>query len=58
MGDSEELQVFLVDNDQPTTCPTCGARTDFQEVSSWKQIHECLDCNFKFIGESGESLEA
>lgn len=54
--DLEELQVFLVDNDQPTTRPICGARTDFQEINSWKQVHECLDCRFRFVGENEETV--
>ncbi len=49
-----ELDTFLM-TDQPATCPKCGARTDFQEVSKDEaigviQIHQCFDkkCQYKF----------
>lgn len=49
-----ELDTFLM-TDQPATCPKCGARTDFQEVSKDEgigviQIHQCFDekCKYKF----------
>lgn len=50
-----ELDTFLM-SDQPVTCPKCGARTDFQEVSKDEamgviQIHQCFDgkCQYKFV---------
>lgn len=41
-------------NDQPTTCGICGSRADFEEISAYIQLHECLniDCGYKFITES------
>lgn len=36
------------DNDQPTTCPICGSRTEFIDVTNSQQIHECLCCGYKF----------
>lgn len=43
--------IILLDTDQPTTCPLCGARTDFVELSRDKQKHTCLNCKYEFIGE-------
>ncbi len=50
--------IFLV-GDQPTTCPYCGSRTSFDEMSdgnSLFQAHRCLnpDCAVKFIISEGE----
>lgn len=48
---------FLM-TDQPTTCPLCGARTDFYLLISPVshkdvEIHKCLDikCKFEFVIE-------
>ena len=46
----------LLDPEQPTTCPLCGARTSFEEIPKCTppaQKHTCLDssCNYQFIGE-------
>ena len=48
-------QYSMGDNDQPTTCPKCGSRTDFleaqaQQVHTW-QVHTCLSrgCRYTFI---------
>lgn len=51
---AEELETFIVDSDQPTTCPKCGTRTDFKELTATTQRHECLNpkCKFTFIGEN------
>lgn len=39
-------------NDNPTTCPKCGARTDngpsLFECGVQTQVHECLGCSYKF----------
>lgn len=43
--------IFILDDEQPTTCPKCGARTDFKDLDGEKQEHVCLGCGFKFIGE-------
>ena len=53
------MTTHFVDTDQPTTCPKCGARTDFTEIETtfpFTQIHQCLnkDCRCTFIGEIDE----
>ena len=61
-----ELETFYLDDDQPTTCPHCGSRTDFQDAPGTPeqpQHHKCLDgkCGFQFKGEfepEGEFDEA
>ena len=54
---------FLI-SDQPTTCPKCGARTDFYDDTSpvsneVVQIHTCLSptCKFEFVVEFDEELD-
>lgn len=52
----EDKPIFILDNDQPTTCPICGARTKFKNVkveNETVQYHICLDinCRFSFVGE-------
>lgn len=44
-----EPEVYIV-GDQPTTCPKCGARTDFSEMEK-EQQHICLNesCGKQFI---------
>ena len=51
------------DNDQPTTCPRDGARTEIIEEmiwdeDNWRQKHRCLDrsCRHTFVLESGDGL--
>lgn len=51
-------------SDQPTTCPKCGARTEFYDDTSpisneFVQIHTCLSpsCKFKFVVELDKELE-
>lgn len=43
---------YLLNNDQPTTCPKCGARTefsnDFEAGVGWIQHHQCLNCDHRF----------
>lgn len=44
-----ELETYMNgDNDQPTTCPKCGSRTEFIDLSENKQQHKCYGCNFVF----------
>lgn len=50
-------------NDQPTTCPKCGARTHFtMQISPVSneavQIHQCMNqtCQFEFVVETEEML--
>jgi hypothetical protein len=44
-------------NDQPTTCPICGSRTelilDLSDTVEKTQYHKCLavNCSYKFIVE-------
>lgn len=48
------LQAIFILSDQPTTCPLCGARTEFDELESGQQHHRCLDqsgCGHEFIAE-------
>lgn len=53
----KDLEVFL-SNDQPTTCPLCGNRTEilseFFKVEIYSEIHICLtkECQFQFIIEA------
>lgn len=49
----DELDIYILDNDQPTTCPKCGVRTDWIEIDNDRFFHTCLDkeCNYQFIGE-------
>ena len=41
--------------EEPTTCPECGARTDFKELPLPNEVllHECLneDCKMRFLTE-------
>jgi hypothetical protein len=48
-----DLEVYLM-NDQPTTCPQCGARTSFDEIDNATQNHHCLNtkCNYEFVTEA------
>jgi hypothetical protein len=47
------MPVFYIVNDQPTTCPICGARTDI--ISSFfhtllqLNINECLNSECKHV---------
>jgi transposase-like protein len=51
----DELEVFTNgDNEQPTTCPYCGARTDFIEIDNFKQQHKCLSCKYEFFMDFDE----
>lgn len=52
------LQTFLI-GEEPTTCPSCGARTEFEEIEDGLQLHQCLneDCGKQFIGESDDAEE-
>ncbi len=49
-------------NDQPTTCPKCGCRTDivfdFPETPTQIQIHQCLDnsCKTVFVEEDDDNF--
>ena len=52
------LEIILL-SDQPTTCPICGARTDFYEFvhdNEQYQIHFCKnwDCGIAFLAMEDE----
>lgn len=51
---ASDLDLFGM-SDQPTTCPYCGARTDFIEVRDF-QVHVCLneECGAMFRTEDDE----
>lgn len=48
-------------SDQPTTCPKCGARTDFENDPNnvKRQFHQCLNlkCSFQFIAEDDDDTD-
>lgn len=46
--------VYGLDIDQPTVCPQCGSRTDFDELPSGLQRHQCINqrCNRLFFAAS------
>ena len=60
MDFSEYSQVFLM-NDQPTTCPKCGSRTDYIYISDLpvSELHICLSnsCKFVFIVEEDTEIQ-
>jgi hypothetical protein len=47
------MRIFYLMHDQPTTCPICGARTDwigdFLHTLQKMIVHECLDNRCKYI---------
>jgi hypothetical protein len=45
--------------DQPTCCPYCSSRTDFDELENGQQHHRCLNswCGCEFLAEPDEELE-
>jgi hypothetical protein len=49
--DLNELPVQILDNEQPTVCPKCGSRTEFDELTDGRQHHTCLACSYEFLGE-------
>lgn len=52
-----ETHEVYIRNDQPTTCPCCGARTEILldkfDFPKNTQFHKCLsnNCGFEFIEE-------
>lgn len=54
--DLDDMQIFLL-SDQPTTCPCCGQRTDFEELAGGRQTHTCPNCKFQFITEEDENVQ-
>ena len=35
--------IIIIDIDCQTTCPSCGARTEFEEREDGLQLHRCLN---------------
>jgi hypothetical protein len=52
-SDMPDFKLVYLYSDQPTTCPTCGARTeillDLSHTRVMTQIHGCLEANCKLI---------
>lgn len=55
------IEIFLM-NDQPVTCPRCGARAEivieFEMDNSSSQLCKCpnFDCHFIFIEQEDEEF--
>jgi len=50
--ESEELyDEYYIVGDQPTVCPKCGSRTEYETWVRGNQYHTCLGCGLKFIAE-------
>lgn len=49
-GKTHDMEIFLM-SDQPTTCPSCGSRTEFDQDHSGRQLHTCLNasCRYSFL---------
>lgn len=47
-------RAMLLLGDQPTTCPPCGSRSDFDVLAHGRQHHRCLNesCGNEFIAVS------
>jgi hypothetical protein len=45
----ESVVPVLELSDQPTTCPKCASRTDFNELDDGRQHHACGGCAHEFI---------
>lgn len=43
---SVAICVYLM-SDQPTTCPRCGMRTEFEQAGD-EQNHDCPACRYRF----------
>ncbi len=50
--DPDDVGPIFILGEEPTTCPQCGSRTDFDENDDDTQSHRCLnrDCGFDFLG--------
>jgi DNA (cytosine-5)-methyltransferase 1 len=47
---SDNLDIFLM-TDQPETCGTCGARTNWIDYKNGQQLHTCPNCNYIYLLE-------
>ena len=49
----QNILKFYLLNEQPTTCPICGAKTnwiaDFSHTQNKMILHKCLDLNCKYL---------
>lgn len=52
-----EVNTVYLLNDQPTTCPQCGCRTEFKSLPNGQEEHSCRGCGFEFIGEFDEEFD-
>ena len=53
-----QVNAVVLLSDQPTACPICAARTDFEvlevgleSAESKEQHHRCLNCGYEFIAD-------
>lgn len=47
------IDVIILDNGQPTSCPRCGARTELEDVDNDPEVHQahnCPGCGYRFVG--------
>lgn len=48
-----DVTEFFLIGDQPTTCPCCGSRTDWDDLyyPEYLQLHWCMNmkCGFTFV---------
>jgi len=56
------MEIYILDNEQPTTCSKCGMRTVFSENiidQTIAQYHQCPQplCQYKFVGEFATNEE-
>lgn len=48
------MTTIYQDDDQPTTCPLCGARTDWHDATHDGEAvrdNTCLDCGHRFLSQ-------
>jgi hypothetical protein len=53
---NKPIDIFILDNKQPTCCPKCGTRSDFEDIihkGKIIQVLRCINthCEFQFVGE-------
>ena len=56
-ADKVSEDVIYLGTEQPETCRWCGARTDFDVLSSGLQVHQCMNCAKRYVVEFEESFE-
>jgi hypothetical protein len=53
-------QIWVLDiyfpTDEPETCPQCGRRTEFLRDTENHQIHECPECEYRYVVDLTEEL--